>query len=124
MSGFTYLASPYSHPDPAVREERFKAVCRVAAFLMRKGAVIFSPIAHSHCVETIGMHAVESGEFWKRQDVPLLGHASELAVLMLDGWRESQGLRWEIAMAKSLRIPVVYVDYQAVRDWDQLGRAA
>ncbi len=32
-----YLASPYSHPDVAVREARFHAACRAAAEFMRDG---------------------------------------------------------------------------------------
>jgi len=32
-----YLASPYSHPDPAMRELRYKQACEVAALLMRDG---------------------------------------------------------------------------------------
>ncbi|GIW55540.1 MAG: hypothetical protein KatS3mg082_1944 [Nitrospiraceae bacterium] len=35
--GMIYLASPYSHPDPAVREERFHAACRAAAALLLAG---------------------------------------------------------------------------------------
>lgn len=30
MSGFIYLASPYTHPDPAVRARRYLAACRAA----------------------------------------------------------------------------------------------
>ncbi len=39
-----YLASPCSHPDPAVREARFRAVCAHVADLMRREAFIYSPI--------------------------------------------------------------------------------
>ena len=43
-----YLASPYSHPDPSVREQRFQNACRIAAELMRSGRIVYSPVAHSH----------------------------------------------------------------------------
>ena len=33
----TYLASPYSHPDPEVREGRYRAACAVAAVLCARG---------------------------------------------------------------------------------------
>jgi hypothetical protein len=29
-----YLASPYSHPDPLVREQRFRDACRATASLL------------------------------------------------------------------------------------------
>ena len=45
-----YLASPYSHPDPAVMEQRFETACRVAGWLMARGEIVFCPIAMSHSV--------------------------------------------------------------------------
>jgi len=50
-----YLASPFSHPDPAVREQRFEAACRAAADLIRQGKSIFSPIAHSYGICRYGV---------------------------------------------------------------------
>jgi Domain of unknown function (DUF1937). len=43
-----YLASPYSHPDPLVREARFDAACRAMADLVHAGQIVFSPIVHGH----------------------------------------------------------------------------
>ena len=34
-----YLASPYSDPDPAVRKQRFEAVCATTAAMLRVGMV-------------------------------------------------------------------------------------
>lgn len=107
MSGYIYLASPYSHPNPAVREMRYVEVCKAAAKLMKAGRIVFSPIAHSHPIEVIGIGETESGEFWKKQDIPLLRHASELYVLCLDGWKDSAGLKWEMEIAESLHIPTL-----------------
>ena len=50
-----YLASPYTHCDHAVRLERYRAVCRAAAGLIRRGRVVFSPIAHSHAITEHGL---------------------------------------------------------------------
>ena len=49
-----YLASPYSHPDAVVREQRFRDVCLAAARLIRAGQIVFSPIAHSHPIASGG----------------------------------------------------------------------
>lgn len=40
-----YLASPYSHPAPAVRQERYEAACAATATLTREGHPVFSPIS-------------------------------------------------------------------------------
>ena len=110
MSGFLYLASPYSHPDPEVRHERFLGACRAAAHLMDCGHVVFSPIAHSHTIETEGLKEVRNGDFWKGQDVPILRHAARLVVLMLPGWRESRGIAWEIELAHTNHLHVEYME--------------
>ncbi len=114
MTGFVYLASPYSHATPEMREWRYVQVCKAAAYLMRQGKVVFSPIAHSHPIEKIGLQTVESGAFWKRQDIPVLRHASELTVLTLDGWAESAGIAWEIETAEALMIPVTFLSPDTV----------
>ena len=38
----SYLANPYSHLDPDVREQRYRAACRAAARLMWAGHIVFS----------------------------------------------------------------------------------
>ncbi len=108
---FTYLASNYTHPDSAVREYRFQAVCRVAADLMLRGEVIFSPIAHSHPIAEArpGDWGVDH-EFWKRQDAPYVEACSKMYVLRLDGWEKSRGVAHEIERARERGIPVEFID--------------
>jgi hypothetical protein len=101
-----YLASPYTHPDPAVREQRFDAACVVAALLLREGHLVFSPIAHSHPLMRFGLPI--EWDFWSRYDSCHLERCDEVLVLMLDGWEESRGVQAEIALAKSLGKPVWY----------------
>lgn len=110
MSGFVYLSSPYTHPDKEVRQKRFEAACRASARMMDEGHVVFSPIAHSHSIETLGFHNVRDGKFWMNQDIPLLRHASLLVVLKLDGWMESKGIEWEVRLAESIHIPIIYME--------------
>jgi len=102
-----YLASPYSHPDAAVREMRFRDACRAAAKLMRLGHPVFSPIAHGHCICT---HGLPTGwRFWEPFDRQQMEHCDEVVVLMLDGWRESVGVQAEIRIAVELGKPVRYL---------------
>lgn len=76
----TYLASPYSHPDPEVRAYRFRVACVAAAELMRRGEVVVSPIAHSH---PIAVYGKLQGDFdtWSRLDMELLAACDKAAVL-------------------------------------------
>ena len=106
-SNLVYLASPYSHPDPAVRQARYQAACRAAAWLIGQGHLVFSPIAHSHAIAQHGL-PVDWG-FWEEQDRRLLAACDELWVLMLDGWEDSRGVQAEVAIARKLGKPVGYL---------------
>lgn len=102
-----YLASPYSHPDPAVREQRFRAACQAAVALLHAGRVVFSPIAHSHPLAQHGLPG--NWHFWERYDRAFLERCDEVLVLMLDGWEESVGVQAEIRIARELGKPVRYL---------------
>ena len=105
----TYLASPYTHADPQVREERYRAACKKAAELMLVGKVIFCPIAHSHPIaEQMPDGKANDGAFWKHQDEPYLAICDELIVYMLPGWEQSSGVKHEIEVAKQRGIPIHY----------------
>jgi len=103
-----YLASPYSHPNLAIKEARFLATCCAAADLMRRGELVFSPIAHSHPIATCG-GIPGSWEYWRKFDEVLINACSELRVLMLPGWSDSVGVAAEVAIAERLGKPVKYM---------------
>ena len=102
-----YVASPYSSPDPTVRQQRFEAACRAAAELMRQGKTVFSPIAHSHALCAYGLPL--DWRFWEQHDRHYLEACDEVVVLMLDGWRQSVGVQAEIAIARELGKPVTFL---------------
>ena len=102
-----YLASPYSHPDPAIREERFRGACQAAAAFLRTGRAIFSPIAHSHPLVEFGLPT--DWEFWKRCNTEHLERCDEVVVLTLDGWQASVGVQAEIRIAQELGKPVSFL---------------
>lgn len=101
-----YLASPYSHPDARVREERFRQACVATAELLRLGHVVFSPIVHSHPLCEFGLPGDWS--WWERVDGEMLRRCDRVVVLMIDGWIDSLGVAAEIAMAHELGKPVRY----------------
>jgi len=106
-----YLAVPYSHPDPGVRQERFRAACKVAATLLRSGQAVYSPIVHSHPLVDEGLPTDWS--FWETFDRPHLERCDQVIVLMLDGWETSAGVRAELELARQPNKPVRYVAIEA-----------
>lgn len=107
--GYTYLISPYSHPDPTVRKERYENACCAAGVLMKKGYKIFSPIAHSHAIEQF-FDRIEGFAFWMAQDKPFFDAAKDAIVLTLPGWKESKGVAKEIQWAVQQNKTVTYYD--------------
>ncbi len=103
-----YLASPYSHRDPCVREARFDAACRATADIVRAGHAVFSPVVHSHPLVRFGLPT--DWEYWERCDREYLRRAEELVVLKLDGWRESVGVQAEIDLALDMGLPIRFLD--------------
>ena len=102
-----YMASPYSHQSHLVRQHRFDEACRAAAALLRAGVAVFAPIVHSHPIAKYGLPT--GWDYWSRLDREYLVVCDVLAVLTLNGWRESVGVQAEIELARQLGIPVVYV---------------
>jgi len=109
MKKLTYLATPYSHPDSEIREQRFRVVNLVAGKLMDAGHLIYSPISHTHPI-AIEYNLPVTWEFWEQQCLAYLKLSERLIVLMQDGWKESVGVAGEIRIAEQLGIPIEYID--------------
>jgi hypothetical protein len=107
LAGFYYAATPYSL-YPYGRENAFKEACYLAAFLMTKGVMVFSPIAHSHPIADAADLDPVDHEFWIAIDRPLMEAAQGLIVCQMQGWEESRGVRAEIDYFQQARKPIVY----------------
>lgn len=105
-----YLASPYSHPDPAVAASRASAAARCAARLLEQGNLVFSPIAHSVSLLPHMDNPGGDWQTWARLDEAMLERCDGVVVVQLDGWRESKGVAEEISIAQQLGLPLIYVD--------------
>ncbi len=108
----TYLAGPYSHPNPDIQQQRFEKLTHAAGWLMEQfGWNVFSPITHSHplhqCANVPGDWA-----FWKKIDTEYLHMSRRVVVLTLDGWEKSVGVTAELKIAKRLSIPVLFLSIQ------------
>jgi len=109
-----YLASPYSDPDVEVRERRFEAVCRAAAELIRSGKSVYSPIAHTHPICRHGLPG--DWRFWQHHDRQHIEICDEVVVLMLDGWKQSEGVQAEISIARELGKPVTFMRLETANE--------
>ena len=81
----------------------------VTANLLREGIVVFSPIVHCH--ELAKHHDMPTdAEFWRFYNRIMIQGTRELWLLLLDGWKESKGMKGERDMAIELGIPYRQVE--------------
>ena len=104
-----YLAAPYSHSDKKICKARVKAVTQMAANLIEKGYIVYSPITHSHPISLFMKNSLD-GDFWLEQNKPFFNVCDIMAILMLDGWVESYGIMRELKWALELKKKIVHLD--------------
>ena len=112
-----YLASPYSHSNPAIREDRYQRVSKVAGELIEFYSgkkAIFCPIAHTVSIAAYSDLDDLDWEEFMDQDLVWLSTCDELYVLQLKGWEKSKGVRAEIKFAERLNIPITYFNEQLI----------
>lgn len=108
-----YLASPYSHINPEVREQRYNAVLNMTAKMILKwGLVVYSPIAHNHHIALMHEERNESYAlgFWEKFDKKMISRCDELWIYTIDGWKESNGIKQERNFALSLGMKIRFID--------------
>lgn len=103
-----YLASPYTHADPWVMEERYLRAARVLSQLLATGLWTYSPIVHCHELAKIAS-LPKDAKFWQAYDFAMIRVCSKLMILRIDGWEQSRGVAAEKAEAERLGIPVEYI---------------
>lgn len=104
-----YLAAPFSHPDDAVKQQRFDNINKAAHVLFEQGLAVYSPI--SMCWPIAKAHGMPTDfAWWGWYNRLMISRCDKLIVLKLDGWEESIGVQAEIKIAEELGIPVEYMD--------------
>ena len=106
---YYYLASPYTHKDPTVRQQRYEEVQYYTGLFVLNNLHIFSPIVHSHDLAVKYALPVDI-TFWKDYCEAMLQPALAIWVLQLPGWDDSNGIKSEIEFAMANKIPISYVD--------------
>lgn len=108
MSELIYLAVPYSGSHYQ-RHIRFIEANKAAGMLMQQGYHVFSPISHTHPIkEVCGLDGDFS--FWREYDERMILICTMLAVLPIQGWRNSIGVQHEIKFALENDKIVRYID--------------
>ena len=104
----SYLAAPYSDPDPLVVADRMERLCKADAKLMKKGIFTVSPLLKHFIIQ----HEQLPGdwEYWRDYSAALLCGVDRVYVLMLPGWKESIGVSAEIRLATDVGIPILYIN--------------
>lgn len=111
--GLYYLATPYSDA-PGGQEHAYRIACIIAANLIRKGVMVFSPIAHGHPIATLGGIEGRDGLTWERINGDVLATCEGLIVAMMPGWDTSAGIKAEIQAAYDWMMPIWYMDGEGV----------
>ena len=105
---FVYVAGPYSDENPRVRERRFQQHAKAAAWLVKRGHMVYAPIVHCHSIAVAG--EIGGGwSFWEHMDMPFLKLSHLMIVLPLQGWTESRGLFHEKEYALEHDIPIAFM---------------
>jgi nucleoside 2-deoxyribosyltransferase len=112
--GIIYLAGPYSHSDPAIREGRYTLITAVAAQLISKGWIVFSPLTMTHPIDKLlaGHSETLGSEYWVNFDEAFMEFCSEIVVVMVDGWDKSSGVAREIKFFRDRGRPVHHILYK------------
>jgi hypothetical protein len=101
-----YLATPYTHPDPAMQQRRFELVTAAAAFLCEQGHAVYSPITHGHPIGDAASEEIHL-DVWKVCERLIMPVCSQLAVLLTWGWEESKGVNREMKLATENDKPII-----------------
>lgn len=111
----SYVAAPYSDPNPEVVNARIQAFCQGMADLIEQGGHPVSPLSHHLLTDKVKVNFPLTWEYWREYSEKLLAVCDELVVFQIDGWDVSTGVRGEIEIAEKLNIPIRYVTPTATK---------
>lgn len=102
-----YIASPYTDESEWVVEERVNQVTEFTGRLLAAGHVAFSPIVYCHDLARQFALPTDAA-YWHNFNMSILRRCDALLVLQLDGWRESDGVHFEMKTANYTNIPTIF----------------
>lgn len=103
-----YLASPYTHEDPFIMEERYLQASKALTWLLKQKKWAYSPIVHCHELAKIG-GLPKDAAFWQEYDFYMLSKSETFMILRIEGWEASKGVAAEKEYAIQIGLPIVYL---------------
>lgn len=104
-----YIAGPYGGADYLAIDRNIAAAREVAAALADARIGFVCPHLNSAHFEAVTPDVPE--EWWKALDLEILGRCD--AILLIDGWSQSDGAEGEARHASGLGLPVFEITEQA-----------
>jgi hypothetical protein len=101
-----YLSIPYT----GCENLSFCVSCVVLEKLIRAGNVAISTVVCGHAMRLQGRVDKSDYGLWIGYDLKILRDCDALIVVKLDGWENSAGVKAEMDEARSLGIPIIYLD--------------
>lgn len=108
--GLYYVATPYSK-YPRGNVAAFEDAAAAAGALLKRGLAVYSPIAHTHPIATLGQIDPYDHDIWLTLDRHIMDASAACIVVMMPGWRESFGVKHEIEVFESAGKPVHYYSW-------------
>lgn len=100
--GYLYIATPYWSDDPKIREWRTRYAARLHRDLHSYGVMAYVPIAYT----AIELDPLIPEDHWYEFGITMLSRSSGMALVHLDGWQNSKGMKLEEEFARENKIPV------------------
>ncbi|BFR47465.1 DUF1937 family protein [Nitratidesulfovibrio sp. HK-II] len=99
-----YLAAPYTHDDPAIRQQRWLDATRAAVWLRQQGHMVLSPISMGHPMAVMGVDG--DWQAWQDTCLAMLEACASMAILQTPGWEQSVGIAKEADHAHKIGMPL------------------
>jgi len=110
-SGFWYVASPYTKIN---KEVAIDEVIKATAYILKNNIYAWSPIAHSANMEKYLPKEKLTHDFMLHYDGSLLAPAVGIIFFLLDGWRDSIGMKAEFNYCRAVNKPYFILPHQWV----------
>lgn len=104
-----YLATPYTKYHLGI-EKAFEHAAELAARLLRRGIVVYSPIVHTHPIAKYGNIDPLNHEIWLDFDATMMEASKSLLVAQMEGWEDSYGVAHEIDVFLSAGKPIRFLN--------------
>ena len=111
--GFWYLATPYSKWADGL-DAAFREAARVAGEMLKRGEVVYSPIAHTHPIAIEGKIDPLDHSIWLPFDGAMMRAAEGIYVVQMPGWDKSKGIAHEIEAFREMGKPLRFVRWPSL----------